>query len=138
MADISVTATSVVPGTAAGDTVQEGLAGATITAGQPLYKDSTDGDRLKPAIITSAATAACVGIATCNCADEQRCTYQTQGNLTFNAVLTKGSSYYVSNNAGGISPFADLGSGDFVTYLGTATSTTVLAIQAHKSGIAIT
>lgn len=135
MADISVTAASVQK--TANTSIKAGVAGATVTAGQPVYKDSADEDQLKPALATAAATAACVGIALNGAADGQPLRYATRGNLTFNAALAAGQTYVVSAAAaGGIAPVADMGTGNFVTVLGIGTSTTNLKLNINQSGVA--
>ena len=50
--------------------------------------------------------------------------------------MTAGAVYVVSANAGGIAPVADLGSGDYVTLLGIATSTTNLKLSISVSATA--
>ena len=55
------TVSSVQAGTAA--TIRGGTAGATITAGQPVYLDSAASNAVKPARANGATTAAAVGIA---------------------------------------------------------------------------
>ena len=136
MADISITAASVAPGS--GDPRQSGISGATITAGVPLYKDSTDSDKLKLVDVdNSDATALTVGIAVGDAVSGQVVSYQTGGSVTYNAVLTKGVIYVGSDTAGGVKPSADLGSGDRVVILGTASSTTVLKLGLNNTGITV-
>lgn len=135
MADISVTPASV----QRTDTtvVLSGIAGGTITAGQPLYKDAADANSLKAAVATSAATAAVVGIAAHGASDGQPIKYYGRGDVTFNAALTAGSVYVASAAAaGGIAPVGDMTTGNFVTILGVATSTTNLKLGITASGVA--
>jgi hypothetical protein len=135
MADISVTAANVIPATTA--RVRSGLAGATITAGQPLFEDSSDGHALKPAQANTAARANAVGIALGGASDGQIVNYITEGDLTAGATLTVGIVYCVSDAAaGGIAPYADLASGDFVTVLGIARTAAILDVDIQASGIA--
>jgi hypothetical protein len=135
MADISVTAASVQRTDTT--TVLAGIAGATITAGQQLYKDSSDGNALKPGIATSAAASAVVGIAAHGASDGQPIRYYGRGDVTFNAVLTAGEVYVASASAaGGIAPVGDVTTGNFVTILGVATSTTNLKLGITASGVA--
>lgn len=125
MADISVTASSVLKSTNAA--TSRGIAGSAITAGQTLYIDTADSNKLKPADANGASPLYVVaGIALHAAATGQPIEYQTDGNLTFNAVLTAGTIYVQSATAGGIAPAADLASGHHVTILGVATSTTNL------------
>lgn len=131
--DISVTAASVIKGTEA--STGRGTAGGTITAGQPVYIDSSDSNKVK---ITDAdasdAAAAAVGIALHASLSGQPIEYQISGNLTFNAVLTTGKAYVCSATAGGIAPIADLATGWRTTLLGIATSTTNLKMNIIVSG----
>lgn len=137
MADISITAASVLK--TANTSIREGLAGATVTAGQPVYKDSNDDNALKPAIATSAAAGQAVGVALHGAADGQPLRYATAGNVTYNAVLAAGQVYCVSAAAaGGIAPVADMTTGNFVSILGVATSTTNLKLNITHSGVAKT
>jgi hypothetical protein len=131
MADISVTASSVVPGATARR--QTKTASVAITAGQVVYVNSSDQLALADND-ASATTAAAVGIALNSCAANQPCSYATSGAVTFNAVLTAGTIYVLSATAGGIAPAADLASDDYVTILGVASSTTSLTVNIFASG----
>jgi hypothetical protein len=47
-----------------------------------------------------------------------------------------GAYYFVSpNNPGGIAPYADVGSTNYVTQLGQATSTTVMNLKPSVTGV---
>lgn len=126
MADVSVTAASVVK--TATTIFGIGVAGGTVTAGQPVYQDTTASNKLKPADADVLATSKVVGIALHGASDGQPLQYAYGGNLTFNSAFTVGQVYVASTNAGGIAPYSDLGSGDYVTTLGVATSATNLKI----------
>lgn len=130
MADISVTAASVVK--VAGANVEVGVAGATITAGQVLYLDSNNLLQLADADASGKTTVA--GIALHGASANQPLAYLTGGDLTFNAVLTSGTIYTLSDTAGGIRPAVDDNSGDTISVLGVATSTTNLRVKIHNSG----
>lgn len=135
MADLSITAANVLKSTTS--STDRGTAGATITAGQPLYKDSTDGYRLKPAIGTSVAASACVGVSLHGASDEQPIEYTTEGPYTAGATLTVGQTYVVSASAaGGIAPISDLTTGNYPTILGVATTAAVLKLKINASGVA--
>ena len=131
MADVSVTAASVVKTTTT--LISEGIAGGTVTAGQPVYSDSTDSNKLKAADADVQATSVAVGIALHGAASGQPLKYATSGNLTFNSCFTVGAIYVVSTTTGGIAPDTDLASGDYVTILGIATSATNLNIKINAS-----
>ena len=138
MADLTITASQVQPADLSAHTF-EGVAGAAITAGQPLYKDSTDGNALKPADADAAASARCVGIAVAGAADGQPVRYQRTGDVTLGAgaAMTVGTVYVVSATAGGIAPLADLASGDYVSILGVAISASVLRLNLLNSEVAV-
>jgi hypothetical protein len=125
MADISITSASVIwvdgPKTT-------GICGEAITkAGMPLYQNSSD-LKLYMCIDTSQAAAACVGVSlNVTSAANQPITYAQPGaNVTYNAALTEGAGFYVTDTAGGLSLFADRNTGDWLQLVGVATSTTNL------------
>lgn len=133
MADLSITAASVVAG--AGADIGEGIAGATITAGQVVYFDSSD-NRLKladcDAVSADARTVA--GIALHGASAAQPLKFLRSGDLTINAVMTGGIPYFLSPVAGGICPIADIAVGDDYVLLGIAKSTTTLSVRPNHSG----
>ena len=131
MADYSVTAASVVK--TANTAISEGIAGATITAGMAVYIDTSDSSKLKGCDADASASSVAAGIALHGAANGQPLKYATSGNLTFNAAFAAGDCVVVSTTVGGVAPYADLASGDFVTILGIATSTTNLKIQINAS-----
>jgi len=135
MADLSVTAANVLAGATA--QIVTGVAGATITAGQPLYADASDGGRLKPADANaSAAAAAVVGIALHASLDEQPVSYVRVGLVNLGATLTVGQIYVASATAGGVAPVSDLATGHYVTILGVAKTAAELDLAINVSGIA--
>ncbi|MDX0007827.1 hypothetical protein GOB40_13900 [Sinorhizobium meliloti] len=139
MADLVITAANVVAG--AGAKTTSGTAGAAITAGQVVYLDSTTTGKWQLSD-SDAATAAArgqganVGIALNGAANGQPLEVLTEGPITLGAVLTAGTAYYLSPTPGGIAPLADLLTGDYVTLLGLATSTSVLNLDIQYSGVA--
>jgi hypothetical protein len=136
MTDISVTATAVVAGSNA--TRDAGIAGEAITAGQVVYLSSAI-NRWMLADTDSATAEARVakGIALNGAAINQPVAVLKSGDLTLNAVLTKGVGYYLSGTPGGIAPVADLATGDFTCFLGIAKSTTILAVDIQSAGVAL-
>lgn len=138
MADIVVTAGSVLKGSDA--TVEEGIAGATVTAGQPVYKDSTDSDKLKLADANaSLATAAAVGIALHGASSGQPLKYQTGGSINPGGTVAIGTIYVVSATAGGIATHAaaDLTTAMRTTIIGVGTSASNIAMKLFASGALI-
>ena len=136
MADISITATSVL---AAADAITEaGVLGAAATAGQVLYKDTSDGSwKLADNNGATAAIRTPQGIALNGGASGQPIKVLKSGNITLNEVLTAGVAYYLSDTAGGICAVADLSSGEYPSVIGIATSTTVLKVNITSSGVAL-
>jgi hypothetical protein len=135
MSDLSVTAANVISGS---DDIGHGTAGGTITAGQPVYRDSTTGHYL-PADSNSATAAAHlpVGIALHGAADGQPLAFQRSGDITIGATLTAGTTYYLSATAGGICPAADLTTGMVPCIVGIAASTSVLRLAFRSAGAAL-
>lgn len=126
MADLTITASAVVKTSTT--SILEGIAGGTVTAGQPVYKDTTASNTLKPCDADVLASSKAVGIALHSASTNQPLKYASRGDLTMGAVMTKGVPYFVSTTAGGICPYGDLASGDYVTFLGVASSTSNLVI----------
>ena len=133
MADLTITAASVVAGGNA--VVDNGVAGAAITAGQVVYK-AADGT-YKLADNNLAGAEAPTGIALNGAAIGQRVAVQTSGKITIGATLTAGSAYCLSSTAGGICPVADLTTGNVVVQLGLAVSTTVLDLKINAPGVTL-
>lgn len=136
MADISITAANVVAGS--GATTENGTLGATVTAGQVVYKDSADG-LWKLADNNSATAAARTphGIALNGGASGQPVRVLTAGLITIGGTLVAGVAYYLSDTPGGICPVADLLTGEYPTFIGIATSTSVLKVNITASGVAL-
>jgi hypothetical protein len=103
-------------------TTRNGIAGAIIAPGQPVYLNSAD-NKFYKADNASSAAAAAVGIALTASQADEPVILQTGGDIDLSATTTYGKSYYVGA-AGGIIPEADLGTGDFVTFLGISLQTT--------------
>ena len=134
MADLSITAASVVPD--AGFTYRDVVAGATITAGQPVYLDASDSNKAKTAVTTNATTADVKGISLHAALSGQPLRIMTGGTYTVGAAVLVGVPYFNSDNAGGIAVLADSATGDFVTVLFMATSTTKGKLCITASGAA--
>jgi hypothetical protein len=125
MADLAVTASEVRKGT--DGNIKSGTAASTITAGQPLYLNTSD--KLAPCDADGdATTSLCVGIALHAALAEQPIQYQNGGSMTIGATaaMTQGEIYVTSDTAGGIRPVADIDSGDYISVLGVASSTAIL------------
>lgn len=137
MADLTITAASVLAGTNA--EIVRGNAGATITAGQAVYLDTASTGEWLLADSDSATViargSARFGIALNGAADGQPLAVQVSGDITIGATMTAGTTLYLSDAPGGICPIADLATGDYITLVGVAMSTTVLRIDPLYSGV---
>lgn len=136
MADISVTAANVVAG---GNATVEygGKAGATITAGQVVYKEAATGQfKLTDTDSATAEVKNAYGIALNGASAGQSIAVCTAGPITIGGTLVAGVAYYASNAAGGICPAADLAT-EHVVFLGLSTTTAVLNLRIINSGVTI-
>lgn len=138
MTDISITAANVLPG--AGAAIAHGTAGTTITAGDCVYLDAALTGKWLLAD-SDAATAPArgqgrIGIALNGASDGQPIAVQTDGKITIGGTLVAGTVYVLSDEPGGICPQEDLGEGDYVTIVGVAESTSILALAFKYSGVA--
>lgn len=133
MADITFTATSIIAG--ANAQTQEGTFGATITPGLFVYLDTADNEWKIADCTTSAATAACVGIALTSGADGQPGIIQTAGYVTTSSHLSLAAPVLILSTAGKACPAADLANDDYITIIGAAVSTTSLKLGFNATGI---
>jgi hypothetical protein len=124
MTDLAITATQV-QGDQNLQYQKQGISTVTITPGQVLYYDSSDG-KLKLASATAGGGAdpstpsIAVGISVNSTSPGQVVTYQYDGEITLGAGAAPavGTVYCLSATAGGIAPVADLASGKYMTILG--------------------
>lgn len=137
MADLTITPANVVTGDASGID-RSGFAGATITAGQVVYKDASTG-RWLLADDNSATVAARTpgGVALNGASNGQPLGVQRSGDMTLGATLVAGTTYYLSDTPGGIGPAADLAAGEYPSIIGIAKSTTVLNVNINSAGVSL-
>lgn len=135
MADLSITATSVVTSGTSGNSFLDCTAGATITAGVPCYLDSTDSDKAKPCISSSLAASAIRGVALHAATSGQPLRLQVSGNMVIGATVAKNTIYNISANAGGVTSDA-IGSGAYGGIVGFGISTTVITLICRTTGVA--
>ena len=136
MATLIVTATSVV-NAVPGENQATGIAGASITAGQLLYEDTSDSNKLKLADANGAALLRSIkGVSLHGATSGQPITYQFGGNYNPGATVTVGIVYVLaSDTAGGVAPISDLTSNDYVSILGIATTASNIRIQINNTGV---
>ena len=127
MADVSITAASV--DNSANGVLETVTAGATVTRGQPVYKDSADSNEYKPAQATSTKYAA-LGIAMTDAGDGQPLVIcRKDASFTIGGTVAVGVVYAVSATAGGIAPIGDLTTGDYTTVLGVGLTTSTIKLD---------
>lgn len=137
MADLSITAASVIAGS--GASIEHGTAGVAVTAGQVVYRDTSDANKLKLAD-DNGATAIIRkprGIALNAAAAGQPLAIIKGGPVVIGATLAPGATYYLSDTPGGICLFADLATGEYPVSLGIARSATTLAVRISEAGSAL-
>lgn len=133
MTALSITATNVKA--LGGSETFDGVAGAAITAGQVVYRDSSDGTlKLADCDAATAPPRSPAGIALNGAATGQPVKVLSSGPITIGATMSAGVAYYLGATPGDIVPVGDLEAGDFPTIVGIAQSTTVLSVKFHESG----
>lgn len=131
--DLSITATSVTP--SANAVIRDGIAGAAITAGKLLYRDSADSYKLKLADANDASSVVrtVCGIAINSASTGTPCKYVvTDPALVIGGTVANGTVYVLSATAGGVAPLADATTGWYVFVIGVGTSTTTVAFRADQ------
>ncbi len=129
MADVTIAAGAVT--CRAGDPTLTKICQVAISGGQAVYEDTANGGKFNLCDGDVAASARMVGIAVGDAAVGEYCTVARPGSVITTAggaSFTKGVTYYVSLNAGGLAPFADLGAGDYMTLACIALSTTTALV----------
>lgn len=136
MADLSVTAANVTPGT---NSVQETLkALVALTAGQVVYRDST-GKKVGLADSNDASSVIRkpYGITLNGAAAGQPIRVHKSGRINIGAVVAVGIPYFASATPGALCVAVDLTSGKFTSYIGIAVATTTIDVQFHSPGVAV-
>lgn len=114
-----------------------GIAGGTVVRGNPLYRDTTT-NKLSAGDADVVTTAEFAGFALNDAAANQPVEFgYGEGILTIGGTgVTVGQVYVISTTAGGIAPYSDLASGDFVTYLGVGATSSTIKCHPHSSQVA--
>lgn len=137
MADVTIAAGAVT--CRAGDPTLTKLCQVAISGGQAVYEDMTNGGKFNLCDGDAAASARMKGIAVGDAAAGEYCTIALPGSVitVAGASFTKGVTYYVSLNAGGLAPFTDLGSGDYLTLSVIGLSTTTALVLCIITEVAL-
>jgi hypothetical protein len=121
----------------ANTTSKLGIYGATISAGQPVYLDSSDSKYKLCDNNASSATATIRGIAMTPGVDTGYGYVATGGSVILvGTTMAVGESYYAGATAGEIIPDADVASGNYISRVGTAATTTQMDLAILATGIA--
>jgi hypothetical protein len=138
MADLSITVASVVPTSVSYLPTRN--AGATVTAGQGVYLDSTTTTYKLAQSDGTAAEADAVGIAMHGALSGQPLLVAGQGStLNIGATTTKATTYVVSATAGGVAPQADLVSTNKIVRLGYAVDAAgAFVVDIRNTGVSVT
>ncbi len=137
MADLTLTAASVLAADSPTTKIQMVKFGATITQGMPLYLDSATMTWKIADANASQAAASAKGIALSAGSDGQWGLVMTEGDITIGATVAVGTIYVVSATAGKICPAGDLATGHYPCILGVAISTTVIRLKILAADVAI-
>ena len=122
MADLTITATSVVP--SSGYTSGSGTLGEACTAGQAVYLKAADGRLWKAQCDGTAEEADVKGVLLNGGAAGQPGAYASAGTINIGATTVKTTTYVLSATPGGIAPQADLIATNRIVRIGHATDTT--------------
>jgi hypothetical protein len=130
MAAITITPANVA--WVSGPTLGDQIAGEALTAGMAVYQADNNtwlkaqGDGTE---IEAGKNRLGVALSTADAANARITVALPDAVVSYGAVLTKGLIYIIGDTAGSIYPSADAGSGDQVTVLGLAISTSQLKLQ---------
>jgi hypothetical protein len=134
MANLTITAANIVA--VDGADIEHGTAGAAITPGQPVYRDTAGKYQLADSNSATAAAKRPRGISLNTAATNQPLAIIKEGDLDMGAILTAGQAYYLGDTAGAIQPAADLASED-VIQLGIARTTSRMAVKILIPGVTL-
>lgn len=139
MPDLTITPANITEGVITGQSLITAatLAGESITAGQSVYKLSSDGKLYRADANASSTAAAAVGVAMHAALTNQPLKYAQSGPLNFGAILTAGSWYVQSTTAGGIAAMSDLASGAYSTLIGYGYTTGTMVLAVSATGVSL-
>lgn len=137
MAIVSVTAAEVLPISSVTYVAVDGIFGATVTAGQTCYLDSSTTTWKLAQSDGTAAEATCTSIAACGGGSGQPGKFYTAGAIDPGFTVTVGTTYVLGVTAGGIYPIADLAASDYVSIIGVGISASRLDLLFKNSGVEV-
>lgn len=141
MADLVIVPASVI--SQEGSTVESGVAGQTITAGQPVYKSTAAGASDGKYMLSdnngaTPETKLVRGLARNGASAGQPLSVHRAGPIVLGATLVPGARYYLAETPGGIQPEADLvTAGENICLIGLAASATVLNVDIQAPGVSV-
>lgn len=133
MSDLSQTAANVGIGSLSAR-VQPVAVGENVTQGQPGYVSATDNLYYQTDANLSVAAAKALGIFLTPASTGGFALLALSGPVNLGATLSVGQTYAVSRAKGAVCPITDLTTGDYVTILGVASSTSLLTLAINASG----
>lgn len=137
MSDLVVTAANVL---ASGQATKEtGIAGASITAGQTVYKEAATGlFKLADSNSATVEQKAIYGVALHAASTGQPLTVvKDDPNFTPGATVVVGTTYWLSETPGGIQPIADLGAGEQICMIGIGKTTSTMVLKLWNTGVSL-
>lgn len=139
MANLTQTAANVAVGSVNTKITEVPLqAGEALTQGQPAYYKASDRKWYRGDANTSAETAGSnrpVVIVLTPAATNGHFVGAQSGLVNLGATLAVGTPYVISATTGAICPYADLVTGDYVTFLGVATTTSLIDFKPEYTGV---
>jgi len=111
--------------------------GEAVAQGQPGYRATSGKFMQADADVSQAAAEVECIFVTPGTGDGSIVIAVLRGPVILGATLVVGKAYYLSSNKGQIETEGDLTAGDWVTFLGIATSTTVLDFQPQPKRIQV-
>ena len=135
MADLTITGANVGAASSAVKTVTVQV-GEAITRGMAVYLAGTNSNKAMKAINTATASTSVYGIAASeSSADGDYIQVITTGTIKTGATMAVGQAYYLTNTAGGIGPFADFSTGEYINLIYRAVTTTTAKLVLENSGV---
>ncbi len=134
MADLSPAASSL---TLLSGPSEDRVCGEAITAGQCVYLDAADSEEAKVADANAAGKKTVKGIALDPGSEGDTIRIALSGSrIVLGDTLGVGTPYFLSSNAGGICPLADVGSGEDLVVVGAGETAAILSVHIWNSAIA--